>query len=506
MFETIVGGFDLFFSPLAIALTFAGILIGLLVGALPGLGPLMGIILLLPVAISLPPLAGMGFLISIFVGGSCGGAISAILLRIPGTPIAAATLLDGYPMAQKGEASKAIGIALAASSLGGLVGGVVLIVAAPVLAGFASRFAPPEYTMLAITGLLTISLISEGTFVKGLLACCFGLLLSTIGTDEFSTGYRFTFGSHHMLNGFHIVAVVVGLFAISEMAFQMARRDLLRKPKLEIARPSLKAVAQTLWHWKNLLRSSAIGVFFGSLPGAGGDISSFSSYAVAKSFAKPEEKFGEGAEGGVVATEAANNATVGGTLVPTLALGIPGDASSAMLLGALLILGFIPGPEMFLMQPDFVGGLFLVYMASNVMLLFAGILAAPIFIRVLLIPKAYLIPAILILCCIGTFALQGSVFDLLVMLGFGLIGVLFRLAKYPLAPIVLGLILGPILEANLRRSLLISREGYWIFLDRPVAAALIVIDVVILIGFVWVAIRNRQAAKRSFHRDAGTRE
>lgn len=490
MFASLLGGFELFFSPLALALTFAGILIGLLVGALPGLGPLMGIILLLPVAISLPPLAGMGFLISIFVGGSCGGAISAILLRIPGTPIAAATLLDGFPMAQKGEASKAIGLALAASSLGGLVGGVVLITASPVLATFASNFAPPEYTMLAITGLLTISLISEGSLVKGLMACCFGLLLSTIGSDAFSTGYRFTFDSHHMLNGFHIVAVVVGLFAISEMVFQMASNELLKKPEIEIAKPSFSSLLHAMRHWKNLLRSSFVGVFFGSLPGAGGDISSFSSYAIAKSFSKPEEKYGEGAEGGVVATEAANNATVGGTLVPTLALGIPGDASSAILLGALLILGFVPGPEMFTLNPDFVGGLFLVYMTSNVMLLFAGIIAAPFFIRVLLIPKAYLIPGILILCCIGTFALQGSIFDLMVMFGFGLIGILFRLAKYPLAPVVLGLILGPILEANLRRSLLISRDGFWIFLERPVAATLVFADLAIMFGFAFVTYRK----------------
>ncbi len=296
-----------------------------------------------------------------------------------------------------------------------------------------------------------------------------------------------------MLNGFHIVAVVVGLFAISEMVFQMTNPDLLSKPKLEIAKPNFRSIIQVLRHWKNLIRSSVIGVFFGSLPGAGGDISSFSSYAVAKSFAKPEEKYGEGAEGGIVATEASNNATVGGTLVPTLALGIPGDASSAILLGALLILGFVPGPEMFRLEPEFVGGLFLIYLASNIMLLFAGILAAPFFIRVLLIPKVYLIPVILILCCIGTYALQGSVFDLMVMLGFGLIGILFRLAKYPLAPVVLGLILGPILEANLRRSLLISRDGFGIFLDRPVAATLVFIDVAIVLGFAVVSFRKWRA-------------
>ncbi len=492
MLESLAAGFQLFLTPLAFGLTFVGILIGLLVGALPGLGPLMGIILLLPVAISLPPVAAMGFLIAIFVGGSCGGSISAVLLRIPGTPLAAATLFDGYPMAQKGRASDAIGIAITASAIGGLIGGVVLILASPILARFASGFAPPEYAMLAITGLFAIAIISGGSLVKGLIAGCFGLLLATIGTDEFSTGYRFTFGSHHMLNGFHIVAVVVGLFAISEMAYQMTGKDLLRVPDVKVARPGFGSVLLTLRNATNLIRSSGIGVFFGALPGAGGVISSFTSYAVAKAWSKPEEKYGEGAEGGVVATEAANNATVGGTLVPSLALGIPGDASSAMLLGALLILGFVPGPILFEQEPEFVGGIFLVYMASNVFLLFAGILATPLFVYVLRIPKLYLIPIILILCSIGTFALQASVFDLMVMFAFGLIGILFRAANYPLAPIVIGLILGPILENNLRRALLISREGYWIFLDRPVSATLVCVNVLLIIGALVIAYRKRR--------------
>ncbi len=492
LIESLFSGFQLFLTPLAIGLTLVGILIGLLVGALPGLGPLMGIILLLPVAISLPPIAAMGFLIAIFVGGSCGGSISAILLRIPGTPLAAATLFDGYPMAQKGRASDAIGIAIASSAIGGLIGGIVLIVASPVLARFASGFAPPEYAMLAITGLFAIAIISGGSLIKGLLAGCFGLLLATIGTDEFSTGYRFTFGSHHMLNGFHIVAVVVGLFAISEMAHQIMSKDLLDTPNVKVARPGFNSIALTLRHWKNLLRSSGIGVFFGALPGAGGVISSFTAYAIAKAWSKPEEAYGEGAEGGVVATESANNATVGGTLVPTLALGIPGDASSAMLLGALLILGFVPGPILFEQQPAIVGGIFLVYLTSNVFLLIAGILVTPLFVYILRIPKFYLIPIILLLCSIGTFALQASVFDLKVMLGFGLVGILFRAANYPLSPIVIGLILGPILENNLRRALLISREGYWIFLERPVSATLVAINVLLVIGALVYAYRKRQ--------------
>ena len=458
LIESLAMGFELFLTPTTIGLTLIGVLIGLLVGALPGLGPLMGIILLLPVAISMPPVAAMGFLIAIFVGGSCGGSISAILLRIPGTPLAAATLFDGYPMAQNGRASDAIGIAISASAIGGLIGGMVLIVGSPLLARFASGFAPPEYALLAITGLFAIAVISGGSLVKGLISGCFGLLLATIGTDEFSTGYRFTFGTHDMLNGFHIVAVVVGLFAISEMAYQIMGRDLLKTPDIKIARPGFGSILLTLRHWKNLVRSSGIGVFFGALPGAGGVISSFTSYAIAKAWAKPDEKYGEGAEGGVVATEAANNATVGGTLVPSLALGIPGDASSAMLLGALLILGFVPGPILFEQQPEMVGGIFLVYMSANVFLLIAGILVTPLFVYVLRIPKFYLIPVVLLLCSIGTFALQASVFDLMVMLGFGLVGILFRAANYPLSPIVIGIILGPILENNLRRALLISRE------------------------------------------------
>jgi len=493
LIDSLATGLQLFLTPLAIGLTMIGILVGLLVGALPGLGPLMGIILLLPVAIGLPPVAAMGFLIAIFVGGSCGGSISAILLRIPGTPLAAATLFDGYPMAQRGRASAAIGIAISASAIGGLFGGCVLILASPTLAAFAADFAPPEYAMLAITGLFAIAIISGGSIVKGLLSGCFGLLLASIGTDEFSTGYRFTFGSYHMLNGFHIVAVVVGLFAISEMAFQIAGGNLLSKPDVKVARPGFSSVLLTLRHWKNLLRSSGIGVFFGALPGAGGVISSFTAYAIAKASSKPEECYGEGAEGGVVATESANNATVGGTLVPSLALGIPGDASSAMLLGALLILGFIPGPILFEQQPQMVGGIFLVYMAANLFLLIAGILLTPFFVYVLRVPKYYLIPIVLILCCIGTFALQASVFDLMVMLGFGLVGILFRAANYPLSPVVIGLILGPVLETNLRRALLISRDGLWIFVERPVSAGLLVVNVLLILGGIAYAYKKRRA-------------
>ena len=279
------------------------------------------------------------------------------------------------------------------------------------------------------------------------------------------------------------------------MSAQMLKRDLLKIPEVKVARPGLHTIFLTLTHWINLIRSSAIGTFFGAIPGAGGVISSFTSYAVAKASAKPDEAYCEGTEGGIVATESANNATVGGTLVPTLSLGIPGDASSAMLLGALLILGFIPGPAMFENNPDVVGGIFMVYLASNVFLLIVGILATPLFVFVLRIPKVYLIPSILLLCSIGTFALQASVFDLQVMLVFGLIGILFRAADYPLAPVVIGMILGPILEANLRRSLLISREGYWIFLERPVSTTLVAINVLLIVSMIYLTLRRIRSSK-----------
>ncbi len=493
-FESITLGFGLFVTPLVVALIITGIVFGLFVGAMPGLGPLMGIILALPFIIELPHIAAMGFLIGIFVGGSCGGSISAILLRIPGTPLAAATLFDGYPMARKGQAANAVGIAISSSALGGLFGGIVLILFSPVLAAFARGFTPPEFTLLAILGLLAVAAVSGGSLVKGALSGCFGLLLATIGTDEMSVGYRFTFDSYHMLNGFHLVSIVVGIFALSEMVIQMAGANLTAKPDIPPVHASLRAVARTLRHPVNLIRSSAIGTFFGALPGAGGVVSSFASYAVAKSAAKPHEVYGEGEEGGVIATESANNATVGGSLIPSLSLGIPGDAISAVVLAALIMLGFFPGPALFEQTPEIVGGIFLSYIAANIALLFLGILLTPVFVYVLRIPQSHLIPAILLLCALGTFALQASVFDLWAMLGFGLVGLLLRLANYPLAPIVIGTVLGPVLENSLRRTLLLSHDGLWIFVKRPVSLALLCIIVALLVGSIWYAMTKDRRA------------
>lgn len=493
--EPLITGFWLFFEANSLLAIGAGTLIGLVIGVLPGLGPLMGIILMLPVAYHMPPVAGMGLLIAIFVAGSCGGAISAIMVRIPGTPLSAATLLDGYPMAQKGLAKEAIGLAIAASALGGLIGGLVLVLFSPLLADFALDFAPPEYFALTLTGLITIAVVSQEATVKGLITGTFGLLLSTVGYDQFANVNRFAFNLDGLLGGINVVAMVVGIFAVSEILAQIRQGGLAIKPTIPIVRPSFGAVRDTLRHGPNLLRSSIIGTILGALPGLGGGVSAFSAYAIARSSSSKPETFGKGNPDGVVATESANNATVGGTLIPTLALGIPGDASSAVLMGALIILGFYPGPELFERNQDVVGGIFLSYMAANLYLLVLGVLLTPLFIAAIKLKKRYLLPFIAVLCVMGVYSISSSVFDLWVALAFGLIGYGLRVFNYPLPPIVIGLVLGPICEGNFRRSLVISGGDYSIFIDRPIAATILALNLLVVLWMILPRTLKRRALR-----------
>ncbi|MGR3804109.1 tripartite tricarboxylate transporter permease [Marinibacterium profundimaris] len=487
MFDMLLSGMDLLASPQVILLVAFGCIGGLRVGALPGLGPLMGIILMLPLAYYLPPVAGMGMLIAIYVGGSCGGAVAAILLRIPGTPLAAATLLDGYPMAKNGRAGDAIGVAISASAIGGIFGGIVLVFFAPLLAQVAVNFGPPEYFALAITGLLSIAVVSSESTLKGLLTGCLGLLIAMVGTDPMNNAYRFDFGMSDLLGGVHIVAVVVGLFALSEAAFQIREGHMDARPDVQNVRVSFRSLFLMLEHKWNLLRSSVIGTFFGALPGASGIIASFTAYAIARAGNRGGETYGEGAVGGVVATESSNNACCGGALIPTLALAIPGDAACAVLMGALLLLGLQPGPQLFTLSGDIVGGVFLAYLLANVFLFVLGILLTPVFVSVLKLKKKFLVPSVLLLSLVGVYALQSSVFDLWMAFLFGAVGYVLRRFDYPLAPIVIGIVLGPIAEGNYRRSLLLSRDGFEIFLDRPICATILAINVLVILWVVTPA-------------------
>lgn len=484
----VIGGLQTFLNAQAIFLAALGVFLGVLIGVLPGVGPLLGVILLTPVVIHLLPVNGMGLLIGVFVGGSCGGAISAILLRIPGTPIAAATLLDGYPLAQKGQGEKAVGVAIAASSLGGIIGGIVLMLASPMLATIALKFGPPEYFALTVTGLIALAIVARESTIKGLISGCLGLLIATIGTDPF-TGYdRFTFGAGTLMGGIRLVALLVGVFAISEMFIQMERGALTTKPQIQLLKPSLREVKTVLNQKINLLRSSLIGAFVGAIPGTGGVSSSFIAYAMAKGNSEDSSEFGKGKVEGIVAAEGANNSCCGGALIPTLSLGIPGEPISAVLLGALMMLGFLPGPRLFRDNPEIVGGVFWAYLASAVFLLFIGSLFVPVFVSVLKIRKNRLIPLILLLSIVGTYSVQSWLFDVWAMLFFGLVGYGFRKFAFPLAPLVIGKVLGPILEPAFRRSMILSGGSLGVFAERPIAFGILIFDVILL---VWTQMPER---------------
>ena len=487
MHDIVIGGLETFIGLQPILFTGIGVFLGIVIGVLPGIGPLLGVILLTPVVIPFPPVAGMGLLIGIFVGGSCGGAISAVLLRIPGTPIAAATLLDGYPMAQKGKAPEAVGLSISASALGGFIGGIFLVLGAPQLARVALKFGPPEYFALTVTGLIAIAVVSRGSTIKGLISACFGLLIASVGTDPF-TGYdRFTFGFGDLMGGVRLVALLVGVFAISEMFIQIERGGLNVKPEIDIKifRPSFSTVPTVIKNFGNLVRSSFIGTFIGALPGTGAVTASFISYAMAKSSSKESEKFGTGIPEGVIATEAANNACAGGALIPTLALAIPGEPISAVLMGSLMLIGFLPGPLLFRDHPEIVGGLFYAYISANIFLLLMGIFFTPLFVSILKIRKNRMIPMILLLSIVGTYSVQASLFDIWTMWFFGMVGYAMRKRGFPLAPLVIGKVLGPILEPAFRRSLILSGGSFSIFVQRPIAFTILIFNVILL---TWTSI------------------
>lgn len=481
MFDIVLGGLDLFFKITPLAVTFGGVLLGIIIGVLPGVGPLLGVILLTPFVIYVEPVAAMGLLIGIYVGGSCGGAITAVLLRIPGTPIAAATLLDGYPMAKKGRAPEAVGLAISASAIGGLIGGIALTFFSPLLARIALKFGPPEYFSLTVTGLIAIAVVSRESTIKGIFSGCLGLLVATVGTDPFTSYDRFTFGNSNLMAGVKIVALLVGLFAISELFIQIQGGNLNFKPNIKVFRAPISSVWDVLKNLGNVIRSSLIGTFIGSLPGAGGATSGFVAYAVTKGASKNPEKFGTGVEEGVISSESANNACCGGALIPTLALGIPGDPIVAVLAGALMVIGFLPGPQLFKLNPDLVGGIFVAYCAANIFLLIAGVVFTAAFIAVIRVRKNRLLPIIALLSIVGTYAVQSSLFDVWCMWFFGLVGFVLRKGGFPLAPMVIARVIGPILEPSFRRSLMLSQGDFAIFVNRPISLVLLIINAVLLL-------------------------
>ncbi|MDL2272693.1 tripartite tricarboxylate transporter permease [Desulfovibrio sp. OttesenSCG-928-I05] len=474
----LIAGLGYYLTLPNLAFTAMGVFVGMIIGVLPGLGPMLAIILATPMVMKLQAVTAMSVLLGVYVGGACGGAISAILLKIPGTPINAATVFDGYPMKEKGESPRAIGLAITASAYGGAIGGIFLIFCTPLLAAVSMKFAPAEYFALALTGVICIVIVSQDSILKGSIMGVLGLLASTIGIDPFINVERFTFGSVYLMNGLNLVATVLGLYAMAEMIFQVQRGRLSDSPGIKGFLAPFSVLTEPFKQWKNLLGSSTIGTVIGALPGVGAVVAALVAYSAAKSCSSYPEKFGTGIPDGIIASEASNNACVGGSLIPTLTLALPGTAIAALMLAVLMLFGFLPGPDLFNNSPEMVGGLFLAYGISNIFLLILGLLFTPLFVSALNMKKQYLIPVIMLLCVVGAYGIETNITDVGVMVILGFLGYFLVRNGYPVAPFVLAQVLGNIIEYNFRRTLTLSGNDYSVFFTRPVTFGILIANIV----------------------------
>jgi putative tricarboxylic transport membrane protein len=463
-----------------IAASFLGVAWGIIGGALPGISPSIAMALLLPFTIGLDPVVGIAMLASVYVGAEYGGSIPAILIRTPGTNAAAATVIDGFEMNRRGRGGEALGISLMSGLVGGLFGLLVLMLAAGPLAQVALAFTPPAYFALGVLGLSAIAGLSGRSLVKGGFAAVLGLMIATIGTDPVSGVPRFTFGSPDLLAGIRPIVVMVGLFAVTELIAQVLEPD-WQKPSRSAARLKLPNWVM----WKRLARPQAIGAligaFEGATPGAAGSVASFLAYNEAKRWSKHPEEFGKGSPEGVAAPECANNVVTGTALVPLLGLGIPGSNSAAVLMGGLLLHGLTPGPMLFVKSPEVVHGLYAGLLAANIAMLLLGLIILGPCLWLVSRPKHYLMAFILALVVTGVYAIEQSLFDVGMALAVGVLGYGLRYLGVPQLPLVLGVVLGFMVESNYRRSLQLSGGEHSVFVTDPVAAALLIVAAALLL-------------------------
>lgn len=442
-----------FMNPEMILLVIVGVFSGLWVGAIPGLSVTMGVSLLISFTFSWSLNSAMALICGIFVGGVYGGAITAILINIPGAPAAIATGFDGYPLAKKGDAGRAIGLVTTVSVFAGMIGILVLMVAAPIVGNFALRFAPRDYFLLALMGLLLIGSIGGGDPVKGVMAGAVGVLLAMVGMDPSTGEMRYTFDNVYLMAGINFITAMIGLFGISEVLSQMRDLGASRPPKQELTKiiPDMATFKKYL---PLAIRSSLLGVWIGALPGTGGDVAAIVAYDQAKRSVKnPSAPFGEGAIEGVIAPESANKGAIGGAFIPMLTLGIPGDAVTAIIIGALFIHGLKPGPMLMIETPHLFWMISSLLVIGFIALLVIGLSSVRLFSKIIEVPKEIVMPVVIILSVIGTFAIQNSLMDVFWMIGFGVLGYFMRCYGFSTAPMVLGIILGPMLDSNYRRAM-----------------------------------------------------
>lgn len=486
-------GLEAVLQPQPLLLILIGVAVGLVVGALPGLTATMSVAVMLPFTFALDPVPGMMLLLGIYGGALYAGSIPAILIRAPGTPSAAATLLDGYPMSQQGRAGQALTISVVASAIGGMVGVVLLALFAPLLADFALAFGPAEYFMLSVFALTVIASLSEGMLVKGLISGILGLAIATIGIDPIQAYPRFSFGSTEVGAGIQFIAVLIGLFGVAEALTQferLRRGGTEERPRLGsfgLGGRLLRRLAPTT------LGSSFIGFLVGVLPGTGGDIGSFVAYNETRRFARGEKNFGEGDPRGVAAAESANNASTAGALTPMLTLGIPGDSVSAILIGAITVHGLRPGPQLFTGSPDLVYGIFIGFFITYLVLLVLGLAGVRLWAQMLRVPTRFLWPTVLVLSVIGSYALRSNPFDVIVMLLAGILGYFLLKGGFPVAPLVIGVIVGPIAESGFRRAMIIS-EGSLAWMLNPIPLSLLLLTIISLVVPLIRARRARQTS------------
>lgn len=485
-------GFSVALQPENLLYCFIGVFVGTLIGVLPGIGPVGAMSLLLPSTFRATPEAAIIMLAGIYYGAMYGGSTTSILVNIPGEAASVVTCLDGYQMARKGRAGQALGIAAFGSFIAGTIAVLGLMLVAPPLASFALKFGPPEYFTLMVLGLTILIYLAHGSMPKALIMAGFGLALGLVGLDTMTAIPRFTFNQMELLDGMGLVPIVMGIFGISEVLLnieQLVRRDILKA--------SIKGLLPSRKDWKAssgpIARGSVLGFLLGVLPGGGSVISSFVSYAMEKRLSKHPEQFGKGAIEGVAGPEAANNAATGGAFIPLMTLGIPPNVIMAMLLGAFMIHGVTPGPLMMKQHPDLFWGVIVSMYVGNLMLLILNLPLISIWVQILKIPYKILFPLIILFCLVGVYSVNNSVFDIYVMLIFGIIGYLMKKFEYEGAPLVLAFVLGPMMENNLRKSLIMSQGDFSIFFTRPLAAASLIIALFLLISPLIPWFRKKRA-------------
>ncbi|WP_427026391.1 tripartite tricarboxylate transporter permease (plasmid) [Aureimonas ureilytica] len=493
LFSNLALGLETALTPVNLLYCFFGVFLGTLIGVLPGIGALAAISMLFPITFHLEPTTALIMLAGIYYGTAYGGSTASILLNIPGGTSSAVTCLDGYPMAKQGRAGVALAMTAIGSFYGGVYGIIVLSLFAPAIASWALAFGSAEYFAMMVLGLIAASAISSGSVVKGLAMVVLGVLLATVGMDPQSGTARFTFGSLSVLDGLSISALAMGLFGVAEIITSVRATDSIKlDPKAFSYRTLMPTREDIRLSWGPMFRGSTLGSLFGALPGTGPSVAAFVSYAVEKRVSKTPERFGKGAIEGVVAPETANNAADQTAFIPTLSLGIPGSATMALMIGALMVHGIHPGPNLVAEQPSLFWGLVMSFWIGNVLLVILNLPLIGLWVRLLSVPYHFLYPAILMFICIGAYSVHYSAFDVMVVFGFGLLGYLMRIFGMPPAPLLLGFVLGPLIEQHFRRAMVLARGDFTAVIERPITGAILGLTFLILVWSLWSGWRAAQ--------------